>query len=164
MLTGDSLFVGDIARPDLAVDKREGAQGIFRSLHEQLLSLPDTTEVWPAHLGGSMCGGPGMDLKVSSTIGFERASQPLLQVREEDDFVEQVTAGDLTECKPRQSNNRNEERNPQDEDVDPAAAGRATIVWEHHGHWFTGLTLTFVVRFVLVPTCNLMPTQDGKVT
>ena len=41
MLTGDSLFVGDIARPDLAVDKDEGARGIFRSLHERLLTLPD---------------------------------------------------------------------------------------------------------------------------
>jgi hydroxyacylglutathione hydrolase len=93
VLTGDSLFVGDVARPDLAVDRAEGAHGMFHSLHEQLLKLPDMTEVWPAHLGGSMCGGPGMDLKVSSTIGFERAHQPLLQVRDEDDFVEQATAG-----------------------------------------------------------------------
>jgi len=93
VLTGDSLFVGDIARPDLAVDKAEGAHGIFHSLHDKLLSLPDTTEVWPGHLGGSMCGGPGMDLKVSSTIGYERASQPLLQVQDEDDFVRQATAG-----------------------------------------------------------------------
>src|SRR3954462_5519088 len=62
-LTGDSLFVGDVARPDLAVDKKEGARDIFRSLHEQLLSLPADVEVWPGHLGGSMCGGPGMDMK-----------------------------------------------------------------------------------------------------
>jgi hydroxyacylglutathione hydrolase len=93
VLTGDSLFVGDVARPDLAVDKSEGAHGIFQSLHEKLLSLPDTTEVWPGHLGGSMCGGPGMDLKVSSTIGYERANQPLLQLEDEDDFVRQATAG-----------------------------------------------------------------------
>ena len=93
VLSGDSLFVGDIARPDLAVDKAEGAHGIFRSLHEKLLSLPDTTEVWPGHLGGSMCGGPGMDLKVSSTVGFERANQPMLQLDDEDDFVEKATAG-----------------------------------------------------------------------
>jgi len=92
VLTGDSLFVGDIARPDLAVDKAEGAAGIFHSLHEKLLPLPDTTEVWPGHLGGSMCGGPGMDLKVSSTIGFERANQPLLQLQDEGDFVRQATA------------------------------------------------------------------------
>jgi hydroxyacylglutathione hydrolase len=59
VLTGDSLFVGDVARPDLAVERTEGARGIFRSLQE-LLALPDYIEVWPGHLGGSMCGGPGM--------------------------------------------------------------------------------------------------------
>ena len=93
VLTGDTLFVGDIARPDLAVEKVEGARDLFRSLHGKLLSLPDTTEVWPAHLGGSMCGGPGMDLKVSSTIGYERAGQALLQLDDEDEFVEQAISG-----------------------------------------------------------------------
>jgi hydroxyacylglutathione hydrolase len=87
VLTGDSLFVGGIARPDLAVDKEEGARGIFRSLREQLLDLPETCEVWPGHLGGSLCGGPGLDLKVCSTIGYERAHQPLLRVDDEDEFV-----------------------------------------------------------------------------
>src|SRR5215207_8762020 len=87
VLSGDSLFVGDVARPDLAVEKEEGARGIFRSLHVQLLTLPDTCEVWPGHLGGSLCGGPGMDLKVASTIGFERARQPLLAIGDEDAFV-----------------------------------------------------------------------------
>ena len=87
VLTGDTLFVGDIARPDLAVDKEEGARAIFRSLAQRLMTLPDTTEVWPGHLGGSMCGGPGMDLKISSTIGFERAHQELLRVDDEDEFV-----------------------------------------------------------------------------
>jgi glyoxylase-like metal-dependent hydrolase (beta-lactamase superfamily II)/rhodanese-related sulfurtransferase len=93
VLSGDSLFVGDIARPDLAVDKEEGARGIFRSLHGKLLALPDTAEVWPAHLGGSLCGGPGMNLKVSSTIGFERAHQELLRLDGEDEFVREATAG-----------------------------------------------------------------------
>ena len=92
VLTGDTLFVGDIARPDLAVDKTEGARDIFRSLHDKLLVLPDTCEVWPGHLGGSLCGGPGMDLKVSSTIGFERAHSPMLQIEDEDEFVEKATA------------------------------------------------------------------------
>src|SRR5215212_2078377 len=87
VLTGDTLFVGDLARPDLAVEPEEGARGIFRSLHERLLTLPDDTEIWPGHLGGSMCGGPGMDLKVSSTIGFERAHNPALAERDEDRFV-----------------------------------------------------------------------------
>jgi glyoxylase-like metal-dependent hydrolase (beta-lactamase superfamily II)/rhodanese-related sulfurtransferase len=93
VLTGDSLFVGGIARPDLAVDKAEGAHGIFRSLHEQLLALPDTCEVWPGHLGGSLCGGPGMDLKVCSTIGYEREHQELLQIADEDEFVRRAIAG-----------------------------------------------------------------------
>jgi glyoxylase-like metal-dependent hydrolase (beta-lactamase superfamily II)/rhodanese-related sulfurtransferase len=93
VLTGDSLFAGDVARPDLAVEEREGARGIFRSLHERLLPLPDATEVWPGHLGGSMCGGPGMDLKVVSTIGWERRHNPRLQERDEERFVEQAVAG-----------------------------------------------------------------------
>lgn len=92
VLSGDSLFVGDIARPDLAVDREEGARGIFRSLHEKLLPLPATCEVWPGHLGGSLCGGPGMDLKVSSTIGFERDHQPLLQLADEEEFVVRTTS------------------------------------------------------------------------
>ena len=81
VLTGDSLFVGDIARPDLAVEKQDGARSIFRSLHQKLLSLPPGTEVWPAHLGGSLCGGPGMDMKISSTVGFEAAHNDLLRRR-----------------------------------------------------------------------------------
>ncbi len=92
VLSGDTLFVGDVARPDLAVDKEEGARGIFHSLHDQLLPLPDVCEVWPGHLGGSMCGGPGMDLKISSTIGFERANQPLLSVADEAEFVRRTTS------------------------------------------------------------------------
>jgi hydroxyacylglutathione hydrolase len=92
VLTGDSLFVGDIARPDLAIDKHDGARGIFRSLHDTLLTLPEACEVWPGHLGGSLCGGPGMDLKVSSTIGFERAAQPLLREHDEEAFVTRALA------------------------------------------------------------------------
>ncbi len=92
VLTGDTLFVGDVARPDLAVDKEEGARGIFRSLRDTLMTLPDTVEVWPGHLGGSLCGGPGMDLKVSSTIGYERAGQALLRVADEDEFVARTTS------------------------------------------------------------------------
>ena len=92
VLSGDSLFVGDIARPDLAVDRSEGARGIFHSLHEQLLTLADSCEVWPGHLGGSMCGGPGMDMKVSSTIGYERAHNALLREPDVERFVERSIA------------------------------------------------------------------------
>jgi hydroxyacylglutathione hydrolase len=91
VLTGDTLFVGDVARPDLAVDKEEGARGLFHSLR-RLLELPDTCEVWPAHLGGSLCGGPGMDLKVSSTIGYERAHLDLLAIDGEAEFVARTTS------------------------------------------------------------------------
>ena len=92
VLSGDSLFVGDIARPDLAVDKEEGAQGIFHSLQDRLLTLPGSCEVWPGHLGGSLCGGPGMDMKVSSTIDFERQHQDLLRLTNEHQFVSETTA------------------------------------------------------------------------
>ena len=92
VLTGDALFVGDIGRPDLAVEKEEGARDLFRSLRGRLLALPDTCEVWPGHLGGSLCGGPGMDLKVSSTIGYERTAQPMLAIEQEDEFVRRATA------------------------------------------------------------------------
>jgi hydroxyacylglutathione hydrolase len=88
VLSGDSLFIGDVARPDLAVEKAEGARGVFNSLHGQLLPLPDHVEVWPGHLGGSMCGGPGMDMKVSSTIGFERRHNEMLALSDETAFVE----------------------------------------------------------------------------
>jgi hydroxyacylglutathione hydrolase len=92
VLTGDSLFVGDIARPDLAVEKEDGARGIFTSLRA-LLELGDDVEVWPGHLGGSLCGGPSMDLKVSTTIGYERRHNALLRVDDQDDFVTRATAG-----------------------------------------------------------------------
>jgi hydroxyacylglutathione hydrolase len=92
VLSGDTLFVGDVARPDLAVDEEEGARGIFRSLHEKLFTLPHATEVWPGHLGGSLCGGPGMDLKVSSTIGYELRHNELFSESDEDRFVERATA------------------------------------------------------------------------
>ena len=90
VLTGDSLFVGDVARPDLAVDKTDGARDIFRSLHGRLLTLPDDVEVWPGHLGGSMCGGPGMDMKISSTVGYERHHNPMLALQDESEFVTQA--------------------------------------------------------------------------
>ena len=92
VLTGDSLFVGDVARPDLAIEREEGAREIFHSLHERLLPLAPETEVWPGHLGGSLCGGPGMDMKVSSTIGYERRHNSLLDGLEEGEFVERTLA------------------------------------------------------------------------
>ena len=96
VLTGDSLFVGDVARPDLAIDPKDGAAGIFRSLRERLLTLADDVEVWPGHLGGSMCGSAGIDHKSSSTIGFERAHNAAAAFEDEEAFVEYAvsTVGD----------------------------------------------------------------------
>jgi rhodanese-related sulfurtransferase len=88
LLSGDSLFIGDVARPDLAIEPREGAAEMFHTLHDRLLSLPDEVEVWPGHLGGSLCGGSGLDLKTSSTIGFEREHNRALGIAEEAEFVE----------------------------------------------------------------------------
>ena len=96
VLTGDSLFVGDAARPDLAIEPREGAAGIYRSLHERLLALGDEVEVWPGHLGGSLCGSSGIDFKSSSTIGFERHHNRALGFVTLEEFVDDAvgTLGD----------------------------------------------------------------------
>ncbi len=90
VITGDSLFVGDLARPDLAVEPDEGAHGLFGSLH-RLLTLEDFTEVWPAHIGGSLCGGAGMSEKPGSTIGFERRFNPFARIDDEEEFVRALT-------------------------------------------------------------------------
>jgi hydroxyacylglutathione hydrolase len=92
LLSGDSLFIGDAARPDLAIDPREGAAQMYRSLRGRLLTLADEVEVWPGHLGGSLCGGSAIDLKTSSTIGFERRHNPALRFDEEEAFVESALA------------------------------------------------------------------------
>jgi hypothetical protein len=76
VLTGDSLFVGDAARPDLAVEAREGAEGLFHSLR-RLTDLGDGVEVYPGHVAGSLCG-KAMSSKASTTIGFERRFNPAL--------------------------------------------------------------------------------------
>jgi hydroxyacylglutathione hydrolase len=81
VLTGDSLFVGDAARPDLAVEAREGALSLFESLH-RLVALGDGVEVYPGHVAGSLCGA-GMSSKPSTTIGFERRfNRALLEDRD----------------------------------------------------------------------------------
>jgi hydroxyacylglutathione hydrolase len=88
VLTGDSLFIGDVARPDLAIEPREGAAEIFRSLHDRLLSLDDDVEVWPGHLGGSLCGSSAIDNRTSSTIGFERHHNRALRLNSLEGFVD----------------------------------------------------------------------------
>jgi hydroxyacylglutathione hydrolase len=85
VLTGDSLFIGEAARPDLAVAAREGALGLFHSLR-RLVDLGDGVELYPGHVAGSLCGA-GMSSKASSTIGFERRFNPALAYSEVDAFV-----------------------------------------------------------------------------
>ena len=87
VLTGDSLFVGDAARPDLAVEAREGARELYRSL-QKLLELPDGVEVFPGHVAGSLCG-VRLSSKPSTTVGFERKFNPAVSGRSEDDFVDE---------------------------------------------------------------------------
>ena len=92
LASGDSLFVGDLARPDLAVEPDEGARGLFASTR-RLLELPDFAEVWPGHIGGSLCGGAGMSEKPLSTIGYERRFNRLLTIDDEQQFVDDMTTG-----------------------------------------------------------------------
>jgi hydroxyacylglutathione hydrolase len=91
VVTGDSLFVGDVARPDLAVEPKEGARDLRKSM-QRLLGLDDFAEVWPGHIGGSLCGGAGMSEKPGTTIGFERRFNRLLRLDGEDAFVRELTS------------------------------------------------------------------------
>jgi hydroxyacylglutathione hydrolase len=85
LLTGDSLFVGSVGRPDLAVEAREGAVELFSSL-QRLLELPDDAPLYPGHVAGSLCGA-GLSTRPSSTIGEERATNPALALGSLDEFV-----------------------------------------------------------------------------
>ena len=85
VLTGDSMFVGDAARPDLAIAAREGAEELFHSL-AKLAALGDGVQVYPGHVAGSLCGG-NMSSDRSSTIGRERETNDALSYREVQEFV-----------------------------------------------------------------------------
>lgn len=88
VLTGDTLFVGAVGRPDLAGREREMAMQLWQSLHDKLLDLPDEVEVYPGHQAGSPCG-VGLSGKPSSTIGFEKRCNPVLTLAHEA-FVDAV--------------------------------------------------------------------------
>jgi len=106
VLTGDTLFVGDVGRPDLLASGAGGAGGtggaelsaealarrLYRSLHDKLLVLPDATRVFPAHGAGSSCGKQ-LSTETSSTIGEQRRTNYALQPMDEDAFVAVVTEG-----------------------------------------------------------------------
>jgi glyoxylase-like metal-dependent hydrolase (beta-lactamase superfamily II) len=79
VLTGDTLFVGAVGRPDLPGHARENAARLFDSIHEKLLKLPEDLEIYPAHFSGSLCGA-GLSGKPSSTIAFERRWNQVLSL------------------------------------------------------------------------------------
>jgi hydroxyacylglutathione hydrolase len=85
LLTGDSLLIGDAARPDLAIEAREGAEDLYRSL-QHLAELPEDTGVYPGHVGGSLCASGISDAR-SSTIGAERLTNRALGFAELQEFV-----------------------------------------------------------------------------
>lgn len=82
LLSGDTLLVGDVGRPDLHVDATEGARDLHRSLTERILTLADHLEIFPAHFAGSSCG-VGLSPRTSSTLGYEKAVNELLSLPEE---------------------------------------------------------------------------------
>jgi glyoxylase-like metal-dependent hydrolase (beta-lactamase superfamily II)/rhodanese-related sulfurtransferase len=94
VFTGDTLFVGDVGRPDLSGNHtpQELAAMLYSSLHEKLLKLPDDTEIFPAHGAGSLCGRQ-MSTERSSTIGKEKRTNYALQARTCDEFIRLLTDG-----------------------------------------------------------------------
>jgi hydroxyacylglutathione hydrolase len=92
VLTGDTLFLGDVGRPDLskAHTPNELAGMLFDSLHRKLLVLPDEVLVYPAHGAGSLCGR-NMRAERSSTIGTERLTNYALQIENREEFIRQLT-------------------------------------------------------------------------
>ncbi len=92
VFTGDTLFVGDVGRPDLSGDHtpQELAAMLYHSLHEKLLKLPDDTEIFPAHGAGSLCGRQ-MGSERSSSIGKQRRTNYALLARSEEEFMHLLT-------------------------------------------------------------------------
>lgn len=91
VFVGDTLFVGDVGRPDLFPDMAQELAGkLYHSLHDKLLKLPDFCEVYPAHGAGSLCGR-SMGAKYLTTIGYERKYNPALQIEDKGDFIKSLT-------------------------------------------------------------------------
>jgi glyoxylase-like metal-dependent hydrolase (beta-lactamase superfamily II)/rhodanese-related sulfurtransferase len=90
VLTGDTLFIGDVGRPDFGGER--AAADLYRSLTAKLLPLPDSVEVYPAHGAGSSCGR-AMSGKTASTIGFERRFNSALQAPDEETFIRNLMTG-----------------------------------------------------------------------
>ena len=133
VLTGDTLFIGDVGRPDLTATEgasaAELARHLYHSLREQLLTLPDETRVFPAHGAGSACG-KSLSNETSSTIGQQRHTNYALAPMDESDFVHIVTEGQpLMPLYFPYSAHRNKERRPLlDEHHRPAAVSPAEVL------------------------------------
>jgi rhodanese-related sulfurtransferase len=93
VLTGDTLFIGDVGRPDLSSTHtpQQLADMMYDSLHHKLMTLPDKTLVYPAHGAGSLCGRK-MRAENSSTIGTERLTNWALQIKTRENFVTEMTS------------------------------------------------------------------------
>jgi hydroxyacylglutathione hydrolase len=91
VVTGDTLFVGAVGRPDLAGRETEMAGMLYDSLHAKLLMLPSDLELFPGHQSGSACGA-GLSGKPSSTLGFERRWNPALSMSRAQ-FIDSITQG-----------------------------------------------------------------------
>lgn len=96
VLTGDTLFIGDVGRPDLlssiGFTREQLADQLYDSLHNKLMTLPDSTIVYPAHGAGSACG-KNLSTDLSSTIGAQKASNYALLAPDKPTFMELVTEG-----------------------------------------------------------------------
>jgi glyoxylase-like metal-dependent hydrolase (beta-lactamase superfamily II)/rhodanese-related sulfurtransferase len=96
VLTGDTMFIGDVGRPDLAGSRgftsEQMASMLYDSLHEKLLALPNDVEVWPAHGAGSACGR-NISKETSSTIGVQRRMNYALAPMPREEFVNMMTTG-----------------------------------------------------------------------
>jgi hydroxyacylglutathione hydrolase len=94
LFSGGSLMVGTVGRTDLlGPDLRDGlARQLYRALRDEILTLPDDVVVYPTHGAGSFCSAPGSTER-TTTIGRERATNPMLAAPDEDSFVEQLVAG-----------------------------------------------------------------------
>ena len=139
VLTGDTLFIGDVGRPDLlsseGVSADDLARQLYHSLHDRLLTLPDDTLVYPAHGAGSACG-KNLSTETVSTIGDQRRSNYALAPMTEDAFVDVVTHGQAAAPMyfDYAANRNRQTRDTLDEDDTIIKLGLAAVLdAQHHG-------------------------------